>query len=149
MYWDEIDCSVLCSSGAVSSLCCFVRLMLVLSTMRCLGSRSIERMMEYTRLPSETARVCEGAPAPSPRGPGSGGLKFEGVTARYRPGLQPVLHNLSFSVPVRKHTLTFTHLFLHALVFACTGHCAQCHCVVSFILHALGLADNSCWKPLI
>lgn len=61
----------------------------------------MERILEYTRLGSEPARVCDGAPAPPSGWPSGGRLAFEGVSACYRPGLPPVLRDLSFTVPVR------------------------------------------------
>ena len=63
--------------------------------------RSIERMLEYTRLPSEPPRCSDGAPRPPPGWPSAAWLEFERVSACYRPGLPPVLQDLSFAVPVR------------------------------------------------
>ena len=60
----------------------------------------MERILEYTRLGSEPARVCDGAPASPPDWPSGGRVAFEGVSACYRPGLPPVLRDLSFTVPV-------------------------------------------------
>ncbi|GLC33196.1 hypothetical protein PLESTB_000360400 [Pleodorina starrii] len=59
---------------------------------------SVERMLAYTELPSEPPRVAEGGQAPPPGWPRSGALTYEGVTAVYRPGLPPVLRDLSFSL---------------------------------------------------
>ena len=67
----------------------------------CAHVRSIERMLEYTRLPSEPPRCSDGAPRPPPGWPSAAWLEFERVSACYRPGLPPVLQDLSFAVPVR------------------------------------------------
>ncbi len=60
---------------------------------------STERMLEYTELPQEPPRVAEGGARPPSSWPGSGRLAFERVTARYRPGLKPVLRGITFSLP--------------------------------------------------
>ncbi|GFR40947.1 hypothetical protein Agub_g1611, partial [Astrephomene gubernaculifera] len=60
---------------------------------------SVERMLAYTRLESEPPRVEDGAPEPPPGWPRSGELRYEHVTAVYRPGLAPVLSDISFTVP--------------------------------------------------
>ena len=59
-------------------------------------------MLEYTRLPSEPPRCADGAPRPPPEWPSAAQLEFEGVSACYRPGLPPVLSDLTFAVPVRE-----------------------------------------------
>ncbi len=60
---------------------------------------SVERMLAYTQLDSEPPRVAEGGGAPPPGWPRSGALSYEAVTAVYRPGLPPVLRDLSFTLP--------------------------------------------------
>ncbi|KAL6756466.1 P-loop containing nucleoside triphosphate hydrolase protein [Haematococcus lacustris] len=57
-----------------------------------------ERLLEYTQLPQEPPTLVEGAPAPPPGWPTSGALQFRGVSARYRPGLPPVLCDLTFTL---------------------------------------------------
>ena len=67
---------------------------------------SVERMLRYTRLPAEVPpRVAEGGGTPPPGWPAGGRLVFENVSARYRPGLPPVLSDISFTleVPVTHH----------------------------------------------
>ncbi len=59
---------------------------------------AMERLIEYTRLPQEPKDVAEGAAAPPPGWPRSGALRYDRVTASYRPGLPPVLRDLSFSL---------------------------------------------------
>lgn len=60
---------------------------------------SVERMLEYAELPQEPPRLKEGGAAPPPGWPASGALEYAGVWASYRPGLPPVLRDLSFSLP--------------------------------------------------
>ncbi len=63
---------------------------------------SVERMLGYTRLRAEVPpRVAEGGGTPPAGWPGGGRLVFDGVSARYRPGLAPVLNDLTFTVEVR------------------------------------------------
>jgi ATP-binding cassette subfamily C (CFTR/MRP) protein 4 len=61
---------------------------------------SVERMLAYTRLPSEPLRVAEGGGAPPPGWPASGHIHFQSVSARYRAGLPPVLKTLTFTIQV-------------------------------------------------
>lgn len=43
--------------------------------------------------------MADGGAAPPKGWPSSGAITFEGVTASYRPGLPPVLRDLSFHIP--------------------------------------------------
>lgn len=52
-------------------------------------------------LPQEPGDVADGAGAPPPSWPHSGALRFDRVTATYRPGLPPVLRDISFELQVR------------------------------------------------
>ncbi len=61
---------------------------------------SIERMLGYTRLPSEPPRVAEGGGAPPDGWPSGGAIDFHAVSARYRPGLPPVLKDMTFAIQV-------------------------------------------------
>ena len=56
--------------------------------------------MEYTRLPQEPGNVIDGKPSPPSGWPRRGSLKFDHVTAMYRPGLPPVLRDISFELGV-------------------------------------------------
>lgn len=58
--------------------------------------------MEYTRLPQEPGNVSDGEAAPPSGWPRSGELEFDHVTAVYRPGLPPVLKDISFKLGVRE-----------------------------------------------
>nr|GEX49465.1 ABC transporter C family member 12-like [Tanacetum cinerariifolium] len=58
---------------------------------------AVERVGIYIDLPSEAPSVVENN-RPPPGWPSSGLVEFENVAFRYRPGLPPVLHNLSFSI---------------------------------------------------
>ncbi|PON71683.1 ATP-binding cassette containing protein [Parasponia andersonii] len=58
---------------------------------------AVERVGTYIDLPSEAPEIIENN-RPSPGWPSSGTIKFEGVVLRYRPGLPPVLHGLSFTI---------------------------------------------------
>jgi ABC-type multidrug transport system fused ATPase/permease subunit len=60
---------------------------------------SVERLLEYTQLPQEPATLAQGGPPPPPGWPASGEVVYRGVSARYRPGLPPVLRGLSFTIP--------------------------------------------------
>ncbi|DBA75192.1 TPA: hypothetical protein ACH3X1_010497 [Trebouxia sp. C0004] len=59
---------------------------------------SVERMLEYTKLPQEPPTVKQGGGAAPAGWPASGTITYENVTASYRPGLPPVLSNLSFTI---------------------------------------------------
>jgi hypothetical protein len=54
----------------------------------------------WSGLPSEPPLVEEGGGAPPAGWPRTGALRYEGVTASYRPGLPPVLRDLTFSLQV-------------------------------------------------
>lgn len=43
----------------------------------------------------------EGGSKPPPGWPGDGRIEYQGVSAIYRPGLLPVLRDLTFAIPVR------------------------------------------------
>ncbi|RXH86950.1 hypothetical protein DVH24_022223 [Malus domestica] len=58
---------------------------------------AVERVGSYIELPSEAPAVIE-SNRPQPGWPSSGSIEFEDVVLRYRPGLPPVLHGLSFTV---------------------------------------------------
>ncbi|VVA93078.1 unnamed protein product [Arabis nemorensis] len=58
---------------------------------------SVERVGNYIDLPSEAADIIENN-RPVSGWPSRGSIKFEDVHLRYRPGLPPVLHGLSFFV---------------------------------------------------
>ncbi|GBF93736.1 hypothetical protein Rsub_06068 [Raphidocelis subcapitata] len=60
---------------------------------------SVERMLEYTELPQEPPRLKEGGKAPPLGWPSSGALTYTSVWASYRPGLPPVLRDLTFDLP--------------------------------------------------
>ena len=55
---------------------------------------SVERIDEFSRLPEE----IQSGQVPPASWPSSGLIEFRNVTLRYRPGLQPALDNVSFSV---------------------------------------------------
>ncbi|XP_025884380.1 ABC transporter C family member 12 isoform X3 [Solanum lycopersicum] len=57
---------------------------------------AVERVGTYIDLPSEAQNVI--CSQPPPHWPSSGFIKFEDVVLRYRPGLPPVLHGLSFEI---------------------------------------------------
>ncbi|KAM6551932.1 hypothetical protein CsatB_001740 [Cannabis sativa] len=58
---------------------------------------AVERVGTYIDLPSEAPEIIE-SNRPPPGWPSSGSIKFESVVMRYRPGLPPVLHGLSFEI---------------------------------------------------
>ncbi|PRQ29587.1 putative xenobiotic-transporting ATPase [Rosa chinensis] len=58
---------------------------------------AVERVGTYIDLPSEAPAVIESNHPPH-GWPSSGSIEFEDVVLRYRPGLPPVLHGLSFTV---------------------------------------------------
>ncbi|KAL6214048.1 hypothetical protein ACLB2K_013486 [Fragaria x ananassa] len=58
---------------------------------------AVERVGTYIDLPSEAPAVIE-SNCPPYGWPSSGTIKFEDVVLRYRPGLPPVLHGLSYTV---------------------------------------------------
>ncbi|KAI3740119.1 hypothetical protein L2E82_30538 [Cichorium intybus] len=58
---------------------------------------AVERVGTYIDLPSEAPEIIENN-RPPPGWPSSGLVEFENVGFRYRPGLPPVLHGVSFSV---------------------------------------------------
>lgn len=58
---------------------------------------SVERMLEYTRLPREAPEVIEGHRPPE-HWPSSGRLELEHYSTRYRPGLPLILKDISMSI---------------------------------------------------
>uniref|UniRef100_A0A1J3HY96 ABC-type xenobiotic transporter n=1 Tax=Noccaea caerulescens TaxID=107243 RepID=A0A1J3HY96_NOCCA len=58
---------------------------------------SVERVGNYIDLPSEALDIVENN-RPASGWPSRGSIKFEDVHLRYRPGLPPVLHGLTFFV---------------------------------------------------
>ncbi|KAF3450334.1 hypothetical protein FNV43_RR06414 [Rhamnella rubrinervis] len=58
---------------------------------------AVERVGTYIDLQSEAPAIIE-TNRPPPAWPSSGSIKFEDVVLRYRPGLPPVLHGLSFKI---------------------------------------------------
>ncbi|KAL4424666.1 hypothetical protein ABPG77_004473 [Micractinium sp. CCAP 211/92] len=59
---------------------------------------SVERMLHYTELEQEPPTQAQGGPAPPPGWPSAGRIEYRGVSAIYRPGLPPVLRDLSFTL---------------------------------------------------
>ncbi|CAD7702664.1 unnamed protein product [Ostreobium quekettii] len=60
---------------------------------------SVERMLHYTTLDQEPPRVADGGGRPPTGWLSSGSIAYQGVTASYRPGLDPVLRDLTFKIP--------------------------------------------------
>lgn len=58
---------------------------------------AVERVGTYIDLLHEAPQIIE-SNRPPPGWPSSGTIEFEGVALRYRPGLPPVLHGLSFKI---------------------------------------------------
>lgn len=56
-----------------------------------------ERAMDYTKLPQEGERIIRGR-RPPPQWPTTGTLTLDHLTIRYRPGLDPVLSDLSLTI---------------------------------------------------
>ncbi|BFZ59390.1 ATP-binding cassette glutathione S-conjugate transporter ycf1 [Saitoella coloradoensis] len=91
---------------------------------------SVERVLEYSRLPSEAPRVIE-ENRPSPSWPSKGDLVFHKYSARYRDGLPLVLKDINVAIKARekigivgrtgagKSSLT---LALFRLIEAADGH---------------------------
>lgn len=59
----------------------------------------VERMLEYTKLPTEPPLASEGGGSAPPGWPRNGSLSYHSVTASYRPSLPSVLRDISFSLP--------------------------------------------------
>jgi ABC-type multidrug transport system fused ATPase/permease subunit len=63
---------------------------------------AVERLGNYIDTPSEAPLVIEGY-RPPPAWPTDGAIEFQNVVMRYRPGLPPVIHGLSFKIhPMEK-----------------------------------------------
>jgi ABC-type multidrug transport system fused ATPase/permease subunit len=63
----------------------------------------VERTLEYHTLPEEAPHVVPAVEKALPEGwPLTGRVKFSNVTMRYRPGLDPVLHNLTLEINDRE-----------------------------------------------
>ncbi len=75
----------------------------------------MERMLEYTRLPQEPPRVCEGGGAPPAHWPRSGAMVWEEVCARYRPGLPLVLQVGGCTHMCHAHAKHLLYAFKHAV----------------------------------
>lgn len=65
----------------------------------------------------------QGGGTPPAGWPASGTITYENVTAAYRPGLPPVLSNLSFTIEVSQHPCFI--LMLCKLTAFCVG-CCKC-----------------------
>lgn len=59
---------------------------------------SVERILEYCRLPQEAATSLPNDAALGTSWPSAGALEYKNVTMRYRPELEPALRGLSFAV---------------------------------------------------
>ncbi|KAJ5256557.1 ATP-dependent bile acid permease [Penicillium angulare] len=63
---------------------------------------SVDRVLEYTELPSEPSEPIEQTPYDlSPQWPVRGSVRFEKYTTRYSPELDPVLSEITFDVPAK------------------------------------------------
>jgi len=62
---------------------------------------SVERLIEYDSQPPEAPAIVP-SHRPLPSWPTRGEIQVESLTVRYRPDLDPVLHNLSFHVRPRE-----------------------------------------------
>ena len=62
-------------------------------------ANAVERLRSYARLAPEAAVESTPEHAPPPGWPTAGGLSFTDVVLRYRPGLEPALRGVSFSLP--------------------------------------------------
>ena len=58
---------------------------------------SVERVLEYARLPSEAPEVLS-KKRPNISWPAHGAVSFEGYSTKYREGLQPVLKNINLDI---------------------------------------------------
>ncbi|KAL7271985.1 ATP-binding cassette glutathione S-conjugate transporter ycf1 [Rhizina undulata] len=58
---------------------------------------SVERVLEYAQLPSEAPEIIPGH-RPSPSWPANGAVSFHNYSARYRPGLDLVLKDISLDI---------------------------------------------------
>ena len=58
---------------------------------------SVERALEYTRLPQEAERIVSDNRPPD-SWPQYGAIRLENLTVRYRAGLDPVLKDVSVSI---------------------------------------------------
>ena len=63
---------------------------------------AIERVDEMSKIPQENELNDREVRRPDPSWPSSGGLKFDRVCMRYRPGLPLALNELSFEIPPGK-----------------------------------------------
>ncbi|KAL4420399.1 hypothetical protein ABPG75_010055 [Micractinium tetrahymenae] len=59
---------------------------------------SVERMLHYTELEQEPPTEALGGPKPPPGWPSAGRIEYRQVSAIYRPGLPPVLRDLTFTL---------------------------------------------------
>ena len=60
---------------------------------------SAERLLSYCDLDQEPPTVADGGAPPPPNWPSLGAVQYDEVTAVYRPGLPPVLRDITFSLP--------------------------------------------------
>ncbi|OQO03652.1 hypothetical protein B0A48_10317 [Cryoendolithus antarcticus] len=58
---------------------------------------SVERVLEYSRLPSEAPEIIS-KNRPPVSWPAKGAVSFNNFSTRYRPGLEPVLRNINLSI---------------------------------------------------
>uniref|UniRef100_A0A2C9KLE4 ABC transmembrane type-1 domain-containing protein n=1 Tax=Biomphalaria glabrata TaxID=6526 RepID=A0A2C9KLE4_BIOGL len=67
---------------------------------------SMERILQYTHLPSEAARHVS-HPGCSVDWPNTGDISFNNISLRYRPGLEMVLKNVCFHIRGQEKVYTF------------------------------------------
>ena len=109
-------------------------------------ANAVERLRSYARLPAEAALESPPDAAPPPDWPTAGALAFKDVVLRYRPGLNPALRGVSFTLPpgCRAGVVGRTGSGKSSLIvalFRLVEPCGGSITVDGLNLAALGLAD--------
>lgn len=74
---------------------------------------SVERIIEYAELPSESALESHDKNPPPTNWPSDGNVEFKALSLRYDQNSDPVLRNMTFRIDAKVHRqLHFVHVLL-------------------------------------
>lgn len=77
---------------------------------------SVERIIEYAELPSESALESHDENSPPTNWPSDGNLEFKALSLRYYENSDPVLRNMTFQIDAKVHCQLRQLHFVHVLL---------------------------------